>query len=157
MSAATASPRCSEASDSVAVELGDPELVQHVHALFGWRWLFERAAQVCHSGLRSALGERALRSLAKRCDDERIMVGKRLREVRRGLLRKRSGIEQNLGCAAVAAYSFDRAHVLEDRCANNRMHELDRGLVPEKVGPNERARGFQRRRQIEPRERSGDR
>src|SRR5215218_7136515 len=124
----------------VAVELGDAELVQHVAALFGRRRLFEGAAQVCHGGLWSALRERAFCSLPKRRDDERIVGRKRLREVRCGLLGKRSGFEQDVGCASVPAYSLGRAHVLEDGGANDWMDEFERVFLGKEIVANERAR-----------------
>src|SRR5215208_2918205 len=125
---------------SIVIELGDAEFVQHVAALFGRRWLFEGAAQVCHGGLWSALRERAFCSLTQRRDDERIVVRERLREVRRGLLGKRSGFEQDVGCASVPAYSLGRAHVLEDGGANDWMDEFERVFLGKEIVTNERAR-----------------
>src|SRR5829696_1016606 len=99
---------------SVAIEFRNAEFIQHLEPLVGRRWLFEGAAQVCHGSLWSALRERALCRLPKRRDDERIVVRKRLREVGCGLLGKRSGSEQDFGCAPVPGYSLGGAHVLED-------------------------------------------
>jgi hypothetical protein len=68
------------------------------------------------------------------------MGRKRLRKVCRGLLRKRSGFEKDLGCAAVSGYSFDRAHVIEDRRADHWMDELERVLLGKEIVANEHAR-----------------
>src|SRR5215211_7757432 len=93
---------------SVAIEFRNAEFIQHLETLFGRRWLFQGAAQICHGSLWSALREGALCRLPKRRDDERIVVRKRLREVGRGLLGKRSGFEQDVGCATVAVRSLGR-------------------------------------------------
>src|SRR6266545_5832914 len=124
----------------VGIEFSDAELVQNLETLFGRRWLLEGAAQVCHGGLWSALREGAFCSLTQRRDDERIVVRERLREVSRGLLGKRSGFEQDVGCASVPADSLGRAHVLEDGGANDRMDEFERVFLGKDVVANERAR-----------------
>src|SRR5215208_6470815 len=128
---------------SVAIEFGNAEFIQHLETLCGRRWLFQGATQVCHGSLWSALRERALCGLSKRRDDERIVVRKRLREVGRGLLRERSGFEQDFGRASVPAYSLGRAHVLEDGRANDWMDEFERVFLGKEIVANERTRRAQ--------------
>src|SRR5215210_3530595 len=134
---------------SVAIEFRDAEFVQHLETLFGRRWLFQGAAQVRHGSLWSALRERAFCRLTKRPDDEGIVVRKRLREVGRGLLGKRSSFEQDVGCASVPAYSLGRAHILEDGGANDWMDEFERVFLGKEIVANERARRTEGRCRVE--------
>src|SRR4051794_1684497 len=134
---------------SVAIEFGNAEFVQHLEPLFGRRWLFQGATQVCHGRLWSALRERALCRLPKRRDDEPIVVRKRLREVGRGLLGKRSGFEQDFGRASVPSYSLGRAHVLEDGGANDWMDEFGGVFRGREIRANKRARRTEGRCRVE--------
>ena len=82
------------------------------------------------------------RSAARRENrhNEGITIGKRLCEMCGRLFGNCPGFKERFCGATVCADSLARVHVREDSGANDRVDELERVLLAQKVGADERAR-----------------
>ena len=137
--------------------LCNAQLTEEIAAFFERGRFLERAAQIHDRRVRCPLRQRATGRTTKRLDHKRIARGNRPDEIRRRLLQPRATLEKNLGRPTMGARPLVSAHLLEHSSTDDRVRELDRVLVPQQVGADERARRRQRGFRVEAAERGGER
>ena len=131
------------------LDLGPPELGQHVRARGRWRRLAPRALEVAGCGFRHAVGHRLAGGRPQALDHEPVTGRRRLEQVRGDLLAGRAVLGQQSRGLAVGQRAVGPCERVVDRRPDQRVHEAERVAGARDVRARELVGGGERVDRVE--------